>query len=133
MNIPAEMRSRLAIERAEDEHKKFVEDVNKLDELSSVVAGSYRDSSRLSSDDFKKIENIEKLARRILSRAGGSAVDDDELKKLAIPDAIERLGAAAAAIKRNVLAETRHVVSATVIGQSNEIINLAQLIRRAKN
>jgi hypothetical protein len=132
INLPPEMRSRLAIERAEDEHRKFMEDVRKLDEMSSEVTSSYRENKRLSSDDLKKLSTIEKLARRILTHAGGSEVGDNDLKKLSTAAAIERMSVAAAAIKTNLMAETRHVMSASVIGNSNEIINLAQSIRRAK-
>lgn len=132
IELPAEMRARLAIERAEDEHRRFVNDVNKLDDLSTQVANNYREKSSLSSDDLRKLGSIEKLAKKILSHAGGSAVTDEELRKFPLPEAIERMSAAAASIKKNLMAETRHVVSASVIGYSNEIINLAQVIRRAK-
>jgi hypothetical protein len=132
IELPAEMRARLAIERAEDEHRKFVDDVKKLDELSSEVASNYHEKSSLSPEDMKKLGSIEKLAKRVLSRAGGSGVEDEELKKLPLPEAIERMSAAASSIKKSLMAETRHVISATVIGYSNEIINLTQIIRRAK-
>ncbi|MEW6212581.1 MAG: hypothetical protein AB1631_29925 [Acidobacteriota bacterium] len=132
IELPAEMRARIAIERAEDEHRRFVNDVNKLDELSTEVAKNYREKNSLSTEDMKKLGSIEKLAKKVLSHAGGSAVADEELRKLSMPEAIERMSAAAASIKKNLMAETRHVVSATVIGYSNEIINLTQTIRRAK-
>jgi hypothetical protein len=132
IELPAEMRARLAIERAEDEHRRFVNDVNKLEELSAEVAKNYSEKSNLSTEDMKKLGSIEKLARKVLSHAGGSGVADEELKKLSLPEAIERMSAAAASIKKNLMSETRHVVSATVIGYSNEIINLAQIIRRVK-
>lgn len=132
IELPAEMRARLAIERAEGEHRRFVNDVNKLDELSTEVVKNYREKNSLSSDDLRKLGSIEKLAKKVLSHAGGSAVEDEELRKLPMPEAIERMSAAAASIKKNVMAETRHIVSATVIGYSNEIINLAQIARRPK-
>ncbi len=132
IELPAEMRARLAIERAEGEHRRFVNDVNKLEELSTEVAKNYREKNIISTEDLKKLGSIEKLARKVLSHAGGSAVEDEELRKLPMPEAIERMNAAADSIKKNVMAETRHIVSATVIGYSNEIINLAQMIRRVK-
>ncbi len=132
IELPAEMRARLAIERAEGEHRRFVNDVNKLEELSTEVAKNYREKNSISTEDLKKLGSIEKLARKVLSHAGGSAVEDEELRSLPLPEAVERMSAAAASIKKNLMAETRHVVSATVIGYSNEIINLAQMIRRVK-
>ncbi|HXG63948.1 MAG TPA: hypothetical protein VNO70_02505 [Blastocatellia bacterium] len=133
INLPPEMRARLAIERAENEHRKVLEDVKKLSLLSSEVAKSYKELGSLSSEELKKISNIEKLAKRILSHAGGDEVDDKsaEAKQMTIAAAVEQIHEAAEKISQNMTAETRHVVSATVIANSNDIINLAQFIRRA--
>jgi hypothetical protein len=49
-----------------------------------------------------------------------------------IPQAIEMLSTSVANIKKEMSAETRYVVSATVIANSNEVINLSRFIRRAK-
>jgi hypothetical protein len=134
INLPDEMRSRLIIERLEGEHKKFVEDVKKLDELSSEVTRSFIERKLLSSEDLKKLGSIEKLARRILSHAGGNQVDDksDDSSQIPLNEAIEKLNVAVAGIKKVALTETRHVVSAAVIGNSNEIIDLTRAMRRSQ-
>jgi hypothetical protein len=130
--MPAEMRIRLAIERAEGEHRKILEDVKKLSDLSSEVSSAYHDRARLTSDDLKKLANIEKLAKRILSHAGGNEVDDKspDIEDLPLAEAIDHLSTAASKIRNDMTAQTRHIVSASVIASSNEVINLSQLIRR---
>jgi hypothetical protein len=131
INMPAEMRIRLAIERAEGEHRKILEDVKKLSDLSAEVSSSYQERARLSSDDIKKLTNIEKLAKRILAHAGGSEVNDKphELDALPLADAISQLNKAASKIKNDMTAQTRHIVSASVIASSNEVMSLSQVIR----
>lgn len=134
-NLPEEMRVRMAIERADNEHRKIMEDVDKLNELSFEVTKIFQESGgKLSGEDVKKLSAIEKLAKRILSHAGGDEVDDrtGKIAQMSVADAITGISEAAAVIKKTMDSETRHVVSAAVIGNSNDIINMAQLVRRAQ-
>jgi hypothetical protein len=133
INLPEEMRVRMAIERAEGEHRKVLEDVGKLSDLSEEVSSKFRDGGKLSDGEVKKLSTIEKLAKRILSHAGGSEVDDkDDAQPATVAAALEQLAAAVEKIKTDMTAETRFVVSAGVIASSNQVINLAQFIRRAQ-
>ena len=135
ITLPDEMRARLLIARAEEEHRKFLEDVKKLGELSYEITTGFDKRGSLTSEDVKKLSTIEKLAKRILGHAGGSEVDDKtaQSKQLSVKDAIALMGEAVGKITKIVMAETRHVVSAAVIEQSNEVINLAQFIRHSQD
>jgi hypothetical protein len=133
VTIPAEMRVKMEIARAEGEHKKLLEDVQKLGDLSAEVAKSYAERKQISAEDVKKLSTIEKLAKRVLSHAGGDEVSDKSATgDPPLAEAIDLLNIAAEEIRKDVKAETRFVVSATVIANSNEVINLARLIRRTK-
>jgi hypothetical protein len=131
--LPEEMRVKMAIARAEEDHKKVLEDVEKLSNLSIEVARGYGEHKQLSADDLKKLGTIEKLAKRVLTQSGGEEVDpkSDESERMPLPAAIDLLSTTVANIKKEMTAETRFVVSATVIARSNEVINLSRLIRRA--
>ena len=133
-HLPEEMRVKMAIARAEESHKKILEDVEKLSSLSEEIVKDYGDSKKLSGDDLRKLGTIEKLAKRILNHAGGEEVEDknDPSEHLALAEAIDMLGSTAANIKKEMTAETRFVVSATVIAMSNEVSTLSRLIRHAK-
>jgi hypothetical protein len=135
ITLPDEMRARLAIERADAEHRKFLEDVKKLGDLSNEITTGFDKRGTLASEDIKKLATIEKLAKRILGHAGGKEVDDKTTgtSQLSVKDAIAQLGDAVGKITKTVMAETRHVVSATVIEQSNEAIKLAQFIRHSQD
>lgn len=132
--LPEDMRIKMAIARAEEDHKKVLEDVDKLSDLSDEIARGYGERKQLSSDDFKKLGTIEKLAKRILEHAGGEEVDTkpSSTEHRLIPEAIDMLSTSVANIKKEMSAETRYVVSATVIANSNEVINLSRFIRRVK-
>lgn len=133
-HLPDDMRVKMAIARAEEDHKKVLEDVEKLSNLSGEIARGYGERKRLSSDDLKKLGTIEKLAKRVLTHAGGEEVDQksNEIEHLPLADAIDLLSTTVANIRKEMTAETRFVVSATVIANSNEVINLSRFIRRAK-
>jgi len=132
-HMPEEMRIKMAIARAEEDHKKILEDVDKLSNLSGEVVKDYGDTKQLSGDDVKKLGTIEKLAKRILNHAGGEEVAQKNTnEQLPLADAIDMLGTSVANIKKEMTAETRFVVSATVIANSNEVISLSRLIRRSK-
>ena len=132
INLPEEMRVKMAIARAEGEHRKVLEDVQKLSDLSTEVSDAFRDHSQLAPDDLKKLSNMDKLAKRILVHAGGSEVDDksETTERLSIGEAVDHLSAAVTRIKHEMTSETRHVVSAIVVASSNEVITLTHLIRR---
>lgn len=126
-----DMRVKMAIARAEGDHKKLLEDVEKLSSLSSEIAKGYGEHQRLSPDEIKKLGTIEKLARRVLTSSGGDEVDQKS-DPMQLGDAIDKLNTTAASIKKEITAETRFGVSATVIANSNEVISLARFIRQRK-
>jgi hypothetical protein len=132
--LPEDMRVKMAIARAEEDHRKILDDVEKLTNLSSEVAKGYGEHKRLSNDDVKKLGTIEKLAKHVLNHAGGDQVDwkSDSSGHMLLAEAIDMLSTTAANIRKEMTAETRFVVSATVIANSNEVISLSRFIRRAR-
>src|SRR5438552_18041983 len=72
--LQQDMRVKMAIARADGDHKKLLEDVEKLSSLSSEIAKGYGEHKRLSTDEIKKLGTIEKLARRVLTNSGGDEV-----------------------------------------------------------
>jgi hypothetical protein len=134
VTLPDDMRVKMAIAREENEYKKVLEDVEKLSGLSIEISKTYVERKQLSLDDLKKLNTVEKLAKRILNHAGGEEVADKSAsaEHFQLGDAIDKLSTAAATIKRDMTSETRFVVSATVIANSNEVISLARLIRHTQ-
>src|SRR6266571_413253 len=132
VSLPEEMRVKMAIARAESDHKKVLEDVEKMSDLCGEIAKGYAEHKQLSADDMKKLGTIEKLAKHVLNSAGGEEVDvKSAADHMQTSEAINKLNAAAETIKKDMKAETRFVVSATVIANSNQVIHLSRYIRHA--
>src|SRR5215469_8503385 len=64
ITLPDEMRVRMAIERADSEHRKILDAAKQMDELSIDVAKRFRDGTRIGAEDVKKLATIEKLAKK---------------------------------------------------------------------
>ena len=133
-NLPDEVRLRMKREREEAEHRKIVDGAKQLLDTSVDIAKGYRNAKSLNGDAFKRISTVEKLARRILSHAGGEVVEpkEHEAEVQSVPDAIDRMILAAESIKKRLTSETRYVVSAALIADSNQVIYLAQYLRRGQ-
>jgi hypothetical protein len=131
--LPDEMRTRMAMERAENDHRKILDDVDQLNALSTEVARGYHERGKLSEEEIKKLGTIEKLAKHVLNHSLGDEVDDNAPKPVTLADAVDQMKAAAANIKKTMRAETRFEVSAVVIANSNDVISLAHFIKRAHN
>ena len=131
-HIPEEMRIKMEIARADEEYKKTLEDADKLSSLSTEVTRTFHDAGKLAGDDLKKLGTIEKLAKRILSQAGGDEVGEhsEDLQSKPLNDALDQLSTAADKVQKCIKEQTRFVVSATVISNANDIIHLSQHIRR---
>src|SRR5688572_21025366 len=54
-----DMRVKMAIARAEGQHKKVLEDVERLSDLSDEIAKGFGERKRLSPDDLRKLGTIE--------------------------------------------------------------------------
>jgi hypothetical protein len=131
LGSPAEEIIRRAeIKHAENAHKEMVERADETVELAGQLHASFQSSKALGRDELKKLERMEKLARKIRGNAGG---DDDKLALKETPPhlgaAMERLAQLSEELKKGVSKTSRLVVSGTVIERSNELIELIRFIR----
>jgi hypothetical protein len=129
----AEMMHRAEIRREEDSHKEMVERADEAAQLGDQLLSSYRKHNSLTRDDQKRLERLDKLARKIRGGAGGS---DDEEKLSDAPGQVEgavaRLAKLTGDLKESVSKTSRLVISANVIERSNEMIELIRHIRSFK-
>jgi hypothetical protein len=129
----AEMLMRAEIRREEETHKEMIERADEAVQLGDELLASYKKNSSLTHEDLKRLEKLEKLARKIRGGAGGS--DDEE--SLSDPpgqvgDGVTRLAKLAGDLKESVSKSSRLVVSGNVIRRSNEMIELIHHIRTIK-
>jgi hypothetical protein len=128
-----EMLRRAEIRHEEETHKEMVERADQAALLGDEILASYRKNNSLTRDDLKRLERLEKLARKIRGGAGGSD-DDEELQDPPgrIEGAVARLAELSGDLKKSVLKTSRLVISASVIERSNEMIELIRHIRSIK-
>jgi len=128
-----EMLRRAEIRHEEENHREMVERADEAAQIGDEIFASFKQNNSLTRDDVKKLERLEKLARKIRGGAGGS--DDD--KQLPDPPgkverALSRLASLAGDLKKSVSKTSRLVISAAVIERSNEMIELIRHIRSIK-
>lgn len=125
-----EILKRAEIRHSEDLHKEMVERAQETAHIGGDVLASYKKRQTLGTDDLKKLERMEKLARKIRGGAGGS--DDDaplDNPPAELDAAITRLAELSESLKKNVQKTSRLVISASIINNSNEMIELIRHIR----
>lgn len=125
-----EMRSRALIRHEENSYREMLERARECAQIGAELQTLFERSKSLSREDLKRLERMEKLARKIRGGAGGS--DDDEALQdppARLESAFSRLAELSEQIRKSVEKTSRLVVSASVIERSNELIELITLIR----
>ncbi|HWW76612.1 MAG TPA: hypothetical protein VNZ44_14545 [Pyrinomonadaceae bacterium] len=128
-----EMLRRAEIKREEESHEEMVERSDEAAQIGEDILDSFNKHKTLTADDYKKLERLEKLARKIRGSAGGSdkvEVTEDPPGKIGA--AVERLAELSGLLKKSVAKTSRLVVSAAVIKNSSDVIELIKRIRSIK-
>jgi len=128
----AELLHRAAIRRQEEAHQGMVERARENTRLGSQLAASVGKGVFPHADEIKKLDRMEKLARKIRGDSGGSEDEEDGLQNPPgdVSVAIRLLAETSENLLKEVEKTSRHVISATVIKRSNEVI---QLVRHVKS
>ncbi|HYP54147.1 MAG TPA: hypothetical protein VEQ42_11435 [Pyrinomonadaceae bacterium] len=126
----AEMLDRAMIRHLEESHKETVERAKENAQLGAELRTTFKKGQPLNRDDLKKLERMEKLARSIRGRVGGS----DNSDALVDPprdceSAVGRLAEVSEDLRKNVEKTSRHVVSTSVIEGANRLLQLIRVIR----
>jgi hypothetical protein len=84
----------------------------------------------LDRDSLKKVERLEKLTKKVRGEAGG---EDEEVE---IPDrpadlssTLAQIAEASESLSKEVIDTPRQVVSASVIGKANVLLELIKMVR----
>ncbi|HKR15443.1 MAG TPA: hypothetical protein VJT15_25475 [Pyrinomonadaceae bacterium] len=128
--IEEELRAKQAIKFAEKGHQENLNRAKEIAEIGKGLKASVANTPLLSRDSSKKIERLEKLTRKIRDEAGG---DDQEVKldtrPSNVPTALNQIAEAAESLSKDVQNTPRQVVSATVIGNANVLLELIKIVR----
>jgi hypothetical protein len=125
-----EMLREMEVKRAENTHKQNIERAKESAQLSAELRDAYAQRKTLGEADVKKLARMEKLARQLRSESGGS--DDDEPLKEPPHDmaaTLARIVDITADLRKSIEKTPRQVISAGIICQTNELIELVRLAR----
>lgn len=125
-----EMRAKREIRYAEKEHQENLTRAREASQLGNALAAAFKQNQSLGSTDLKKLEKLEKITKKIRSEAGAS--DDDfelEEKPSDLADAVNCVAKVSTSLSERVLKTPRRVVSASIIEESNVLLELIRLVR----
>ena len=126
-----EIRAKREIKIAEKEHQDNLNRAKEIGEIAKQLNESFKNNSTtIDRDCFKKIERLEKLTKKVRSEAGG---EDEEItispRPADLPSAVKRIAEASETLSKDVQNTPRRVVSASVIGNANVLLELIRLAR----
>lgn len=123
-------RNRIAL--AEKEHREMRSATVEINILAKSLLKSAKGQCLLSNEDEKKVEKIEKLAKKVRSEQGGGGNNLEE-KPANLIAALERLEQAAHIMELESRTLNRHSVSLILVEKVNEIIALTKEIKKMKS
>jgi hypothetical protein len=130
-SIEEEMKAKRAIKYAEEEHKENIDRAKEVCEIAGKLEETLKSKDGFVRDDVKKLERLEKLAKQLRSKAGGSD-SDEELDKppTDLKSALTRVIEVSESLSDAVQKTPRQVVSATVIDEANVLLQLIKIVRQ---
>ncbi len=131
--LPKNIRESLEAQRIEREQKDYQELLERGDEvlkLSKFLEKSFAINNKLSSDDQKRLDRVEKLVKKIRRDLGG---DDDDVDLEEMPttldDALKALRENSTKLVDELNKSSRHSISAVAISSSNLLLRIVKFIR----
>ena len=128
--IEEELRAKNAIKFAEKEHQENLDRAREIGQIGKELQECAKNTAVLDREFLKKVERLEKLTKKIRGEAGG---EDEEVKLTKHPadvaSAITQVAEASETLSKDVQNTPRQVVSASVIGNANVLLELIKILR----
>jgi membrane-associated HD superfamily phosphohydrolase len=126
----------LAKWKIKEEKKEFDELLKRGDEAEKLIvelSKTYQETQKLSSEDFKKVERLEKLVKKIRSEVGAEDDDEADNSPKDVVDAIKMLSQNAENLVKELKKTTRHSISVVLVETSNAMLKLVRFIKFNRN
>jgi hypothetical protein len=125
-----EIRAKREIKLAEKDHEENLDRAREISQIGKELQNNLKGKSAIDRDSLKKIERLEKLTKKVRGEAGG---DDEEVEIVDRPTDIAsaaiQIAEASEALSKAVINTPRQVVSASMIGNANVLLELIKLLR----
>ena len=123
-------RTRMILKKEKKDYEEHVERAKEARDLAAELHKTYEIARGFNAADYKKLERLERLARRVRNEVGGSQTDADPKELPRTKDeAVPMLAEMAKELCDEVEKTPRRVVSASIINQANKLIALIQYLR----
>jgi hypothetical protein len=123
-------RTRLILKAEKKAYEEHVERAKEARDLAAELQKTYETAHSFNAADYKKLDRLEKLTRRIRNEVGGSQTDADPKDLPRTKDeAVPLLAEMTEALCDEVEKTPRRVVSTSIIDQANKLISLIQYVR----
>ena len=137
-DLPKNIKESLAKSRIEKEKKEYEETLQRGEEalrLSEELEKSFKENNKLSPEDQKKLDRLEKLAKKIRRELGGDANEETEAEDnpSTIQNALETLQNKTATLFKELKKATRYSISVIAVQSSNTLIKTVRFLRFNKN
>ena len=130
----SDTRVRLIIKAEKKAYEEHLARAKEAKQLADQVKEAYEQKHALSPEDQKKLERLEKLARRIRNDVGGSESDNDPRDLPTSRDqAMDSIARMAGELCDQVEKTPRRVVSASIIDQANKLISVIQFLKDTRH
>ena len=125
-----EIRAKRAIKLAEKDHQENLKRAREIAQLGKDLGQTLKDKPSLDRESLKKVERLEKLTKKIRSEAGG---DEEEVtiekRPSDIASTATQIAELSATLSNDVHETPRQVISASVIGNANTLLELIKILR----
>jgi hypothetical protein len=129
-SLEEELNAKRAIKLAEKEHQENLSRAREIGEIGKQLHDSLKNKSSVDREYLKKVDRLEKLTKKVRGDAGG---EDEEVnidkRPTDISSATTQIAEVSQSLSKDVQNTPRQVVSASVIGRANVLLELIKLLR----
>jgi hypothetical protein len=129
-SLEEELRAKRAIKMAEKDHEENLDRAKEISDLAKQLQSNLKNKTSIDRESLKKLDRLEKLTKKIRSESGG---EEEEVKIVDRPTditgAVNQLAESATSLSKAVQDTPRQVVSASLIGNANVLLELIRLLR----
>ena len=129
-SLEEELNAKRAIRLAEKEHEENMDRAREIGQISKEIHDSLKNKLSVDREFIKRIERLEKLTKKVRGKAGG---EDEEVtiakRPSDVSSAVAQIAEVSETLSKDVQNTPRQVVSASVIGTSNVLLELIKIFR----
>ncbi|CAN5639831.1 hypothetical protein BH24ACI2_BH24ACI2_02200 [soil metagenome] len=135
-DVPKNVKESLAknrIDREKRDYEELIERGEEAAKLSAELGSSFDKQNTFSAEDWKKIDRLEKLVKRIRKELGGDDSDSDEIITPTMPTAVKTLQEKTTFLLDELKKCTPYSISVVAIENSNALLKIVSFIQNGKN